>query len=162
MAGYVYRGDQPHTNKKGPEPKPANSELCGTRQGEWRHRYLGETQCDKCREVSNEARRKNYHDTKDQPRKHMRLATIEKIQQAEKLFANGASQTEVQRQTGMSRVTIRQYFPGQGWTKEQAGKHSAAKRKQKNAPVDNPSTPAGNRIETARPNKNGPAVATNN
>lgn len=130
MAGYVYKGTIHDAKPRlGPKPTPENPDICGTPKGIWRHRYNKEPQCPKCREAGNTERRNNYSKTKDQPRKHMRLATIEKIQKAEALFANGASQTEVQRRTGMSRVTIRQYFPGQGWTKEQAGKYSAAKRK---------------------------------
>lgn len=45
----------------------------------------------------------------------------ELLLQAEQLFADGASQTEVHRTTGMARETIRKYFPGRRWTYRQAG-----------------------------------------
>ena len=44
-----------------------------------------------------------------------------KLRQAEQLFADGASQTEVHRTTGISRGALRRYFPGHGWTYRQAG-----------------------------------------
>jgi len=37
------------------------------------------------------------------------------------LLADGASQREVTRTTGLSRMTIRKYFPGQGWTFKEGG-----------------------------------------
>lgn len=127
MAGYTYKGTQRDV-KPEPAPSPTRRGLCGTRQGEWKHRYLGEPQCDKCREAANADRRDNYHATKGQPPKLKRMATIEKLEQAKKLFENGASQQEVQRKTGMSRTTIRRYFPGQGWTHKQAAEYGNAKR----------------------------------
>ncbi|MGN7250079.1 hypothetical protein [Arthrobacter sp. SAFR-014] len=45
----------------------------------------------------------------------------EKMRQAEQLFADGASQTEVHRTTGINRGTLRKYFPGHGWSYRQAG-----------------------------------------
>lgn len=45
----------------------------------------------------------------------------EKLRQAEQLFADGASQHEVHRTTGINRGTLRKYFPGQRWTYRQAG-----------------------------------------
>jgi hypothetical protein len=117
MPGYVYRGkgfDAKPT--MGPKPTPVTPEMCGTPKGIWRHRYNKETLCPKCRDASNTARRANWQENKDQPRKYMRLATIEKLQKAEALFAKGATQAEVQRKTGMSRMTIRQYFPPGCWS----------------------------------------------
>lgn len=147
---YVYKGsDFDAKPTMGRKPAPPNSELCGTPKGIWRHRYNKEALCPKCRERSNTERMALYHENKDQPRKHMRLATIEKLQKAEALFAAGASQTEVQRKTGMSRMTIRQYFPGQGWTKEQTAEHNAA-RQRKNVAVDNPIQTAPIRISGTR------------
>jgi hypothetical protein len=162
MPGYVYRGnDFDATPKMGPAPTPEDPELCGTPQGIWRHRYNKEAPCPQCRERSNADRRANWEANKDQPRKHMRLETIEKLQKAEALFAKGASQSQVQRKTGLGRMTIRQYFPGQGWTKEQTAEHNAA-RQRRNTAVDNPIPPVPTKMETVRPKQNGPAVATNN
>lgn len=116
MPGYVYKGTQHEpTPKPGKKPGKFNPQLCGGNEGVWRHRYLKELNCDKCREFTNEQRRNSYHETKNQPPKAKRLATIEKLQKAEKLFASGASQWEVQRKLSMSRMTLRKYFPGQGW-----------------------------------------------
>lgn len=47
----------------------------------------------------------------------MKPETAEKLAQAEKLFAEGASQNQVHKITGMSRATVRQYFPDKGWLK---------------------------------------------
>jgi len=43
-------------------------------------------------------------------------ASPERLAQAARLLADGASQREVQRTTGLARETIRKYFPGKGWT----------------------------------------------
>lgn len=53
----------------------------------------------------------------------------ELVKQAERLLADGASQREVQRTTGMSRMTIRKYFPGKCWTFVQGGEFRALTRK---------------------------------
>lgn len=43
------------------------------------------------------------------------------LDRAEALFSDGASQREVTRTTGLSRMTLRKYFPGQGWTFKEGG-----------------------------------------
>lgn len=53
----------------------------------------------------------------------------ELIKQAKDLLADGASQREVQRTTGISRGTLRKYFPGQFWTQKQGGDFAALIRK---------------------------------
>jgi hypothetical protein len=45
----------------------------------------------------------------------------ERLEQARQLLADGASQREVQRTTGIARETLRKHFPGQGWTFVQGG-----------------------------------------
>lgn len=49
----------------------------------------------------------------------------EKLLQAGQLFADGASQKEVQRTTGIARETLRKHFPGQGWSFREGGKFRA-------------------------------------
>lgn len=58
-------------------------------------------------------------------------ATLEKLKQAEQLFAAGASQNQVRKQLGLSPSTIRQYLPGKGWTKAQGAQYTLAHRKRK-------------------------------
>lgn len=53
----------------------------------------------------------------------------ELLKQAEALLADGASQREVQRTTGLARETIRKHFPGKGWTQKQGGDFAALIRK---------------------------------
>lgn len=45
----------------------------------------------------------------------------ERLQQAANLFADGASQREVQRTTGLARETLRKNFPAAGWTFVEGG-----------------------------------------
>ncbi|MCO4257370.1 hypothetical protein [Pseudarthrobacter cellobiosi] len=45
----------------------------------------------------------------------------ERLQQAADLFADGASQREVQRTTGLARETLAKHFPGRGWTYKEGG-----------------------------------------
>lgn len=45
----------------------------------------------------------------------------ERLAQARALFDDGASQREVTRTTGISRMTLRKYFPSKGWTFVQGG-----------------------------------------
>lgn len=52
-----------------------------------------------------------------------------KMLQAAALFADGASQCEVHRSTGISRDTLRKYFPGQRWTYREGGQFRALTRK---------------------------------
>ncbi len=49
----------------------------------------------------------------------------EKLAQAARLLADGASQREVQRTTGLARETLRKHFPGAGWTFVEGGKFRA-------------------------------------
>lgn len=51
------------------------------------------------------------------------------MSQAAALFADGASQGEVQRTTGISRDTLRKYFPGQRWTYREGGQFRALTKK---------------------------------
>lgn len=50
----------------------------------------------------------------------------ERLKQAADLLADGASQREVQRTTGIARETLRKHFPGAGWTFVQGGEFRAA------------------------------------
>ena len=52
----------------------------------------------------------------------------ERLQQAARLIADGASQREVQRTTGLARETIRKHFPGKGWTFVEGGRFRALTR----------------------------------
>ncbi len=45
----------------------------------------------------------------------------ERLAQAARLLADGASQREVQRTTGIARETLRKHFPGKGWTFVEGG-----------------------------------------
>lgn len=45
----------------------------------------------------------------------------ERLQQAADLFADGASQREVQRTTGLAREILRRHFPAKGWTYKEGG-----------------------------------------
>lgn len=56
-------------------------------------------------------------------------ATPEQLQHAAQLLADGASQKETHRTTGISRTTLRKYFPGQAWTSAQSGEYAALVRK---------------------------------
>lgn len=51
------------------------------------------------------------------------------MNQAAALFADGASQGEVHRTTGISRDTLRKYFPGQRWTYTEGGQFRALTKK---------------------------------
>ena len=55
----------------------------------------------------------------------------ERLQQAARLIADGASQREVQRTTGLARETIRKHFPGKGWTFVEGGRFRALTRNEK-------------------------------
>lgn len=56
------------------------------------------------------------------PGLHMsRTIPPETLTQARNLFDDGASQSEIQRTTGLSRETLRKHFPGQGWTYQEGG-----------------------------------------
>lgn len=50
-----------------------------------------------------------------------RPPTPERLEQARQLLADGASQRETQRTTGIARETLRQHFPGHGWTYKDGG-----------------------------------------
>lgn len=50
-----------------------------------------------------------------------RPPTPERLEQARRLLADGASQRETQRTTGLARETLRKYFPGKGWTQKEGG-----------------------------------------
>lgn len=62
-------------------------------------------------------------------KKLKRPPSAELLNQAADLFNDGASQTEVQRTTGIARETLRKYFPGRGWTYRQAGEFRQTTRK---------------------------------
>lgn len=50
-----------------------------------------------------------------------RPPSTELLEQAGRLLADGASQREVQRTTGIARETLRKHFPGKGWTFVEGG-----------------------------------------
>lgn len=52
-------------------------------------------------------------------------ATQQELDAAAALFADGASQREVTRTTGIARETLRKHFPGQFWTYRDGGKFRA-------------------------------------
>jgi DNA invertase Pin-like site-specific DNA recombinase len=54
----------------------------------------------------------------------------ERLEHAARLIADGASQREVQRTTGLARETIRKHFPGKGWTFVEGGRFRALTRKE--------------------------------
>lgn len=58
-------------------------------------------------------------------KKLKRPPSAELLNTAADLLNDGASQREVCRTTGMSRMTIRKYFPGKGWTYVQDGEFRA-------------------------------------
>lgn len=135
MRFYVYGGTQfDAETKMGPVPEPVTPAICGSEKGLWKHRYHQEPRCDKCREFANAKRRANYHANKNKTPKTpaaptvRRLETIAKLEKAKKLFAAGASQHEVHRKTGLSRMTIRRHLPGNGWTLKQAAEYGNALR----------------------------------
>jgi hypothetical protein len=49
----------------------------------------------------------------------------DRLEQAARLLADGASQREVQRTTGLARETLRKHFPGAGWTFIEGGQFRA-------------------------------------
>lgn len=60
-----------------------------------------------------------------------RIIPTETLTQAERLFEDGASQSEIHRTTGLSRETLRKHFPGKGWTYRQGGEFRQLTRKEK-------------------------------
>ncbi|GGH93898.1 hypothetical protein ACFFGR_09425 [Arthrobacter liuii] len=60
-------------------------------------------------------------------------ATQAELNRSAELFADGASQTEVHRTTGLARETLRKNFPGQGWTYREAGSIGFLTRKTNHA-----------------------------
>lgn len=62
----------------------------------------------------------------------------ERLAQAARLFADGASQREVQRTTGIAYETLRKHFPGQGWTYRDGGNFRALTR---HSPIQLKGTP---------------------
>lgn len=54
-----------------------------------------------------------------------RLAPQELLDKAARLYEDGASQREITRTTGLSRMTLRKHFPGKGWTFIEGGKFRA-------------------------------------
>lgn len=57
--------------------------------------------------------------------KRRNRVTPEHLAQAGQLLADGASQCEVQRTTGIARETLRKHFPKQGWTYRMGGQFRA-------------------------------------
>jgi DNA invertase Pin-like site-specific DNA recombinase len=53
----------------------------------------------------------------------------ERLKRAADLLADGASQREVQRTTGLARETLRKHFPSSGWTFIQGGEFRALTKK---------------------------------
>jgi len=56
----------------------------------------------------------------------------ERLAQAGRLLADGASQREVQRTTGIARETLRKHFPRQGWSYVEGGRFRALTRNERN------------------------------
>lgn len=60
--------------------------------------------------------------------KRRNRVTAEHLAEAAKLLADGASQCEVQRTTGIARETLRKHFPNTGWTYRMGGEFRALTR----------------------------------
>lgn len=67
----------------------------------------------------------------NQYRNQWPAVTQERLDEAQALFADGASQAEVVRTTGLSRETLLKYLPKTTWSFSEAGKHSVAVRNAK-------------------------------
>lgn len=61
---------------------------------------------------------------------YTRADTQQKLQKAAQLFSEGLSQVQVSKQVGLTRKTIRQYFPGKVWTAKQAAEYGNARRRE--------------------------------
>jgi len=58
--------------------------------------------------------------------------TPEQLAHAARLLADGASQRETQRTTGIARETLRKHFPGAGWSYVDGGRFRALTRNERN------------------------------
>lgn len=110
--------------------RPKMRTVCGTYAGYKRHKRADENPCEMCFRGYSQYMR-DYRDRKLaalQPKEPERPSLEQRLQKAAELFADGTSQTEISRTLGMSRDTLRKYFPGQGWTYKQAGEFRALTR----------------------------------
>jgi len=92
--------------------RPTMRTICGTYPGYMRHKRSGEDSCEYC--LAGYAQYMRDYRERKKP-----------FEKAARLFAAGASQREVQRVTGLTRETLREHFPGQGWTRQQGGEFTA-------------------------------------
>jgi len=56
----------------------------------------------------------------------------ELLERAAQLLADGASQRETTRTTGIARETLRKHFPGNGWSYVEGGRFRALTRNERN------------------------------
>jgi len=142
---YVYKG-------KLKEPEPLAAPTCGTDYGYHQHGQLGTPACQPCKDAHAAAYRKwrrrptmsNSCGTYRGYMRHKRaeedaceyclagyaqyMRDYRRLAKAGQLLADGASQREVQRTTGLARETIRKHFPGKGWTFRQGGEFRALQK----------------------------------
>lgn len=58
-----------------------------------------------------------------------RPPTADELATAERMLDDGASVREVERTLGRTRNSLKRYLAGRGWTRSEAGKHSAMMRR---------------------------------
>lgn len=100
---------------------------CGTYAGYKRHKRGDENPCEMC--LSGYAQyMADYRDKRKQSLAPKPPTFQDRLDRAAQLFDDGVSQREVCRTTGLSRDTIRKYFPGKGWSFVQGGELAALNR----------------------------------
>jgi len=107
--------------------RPTMRIQCGTYAGYKRHKRADENPCEMCLRGYSKYMA-DYREKKQRATEPKPTAFEERIKRAAELFADGASQTEVVRTTGLCKETLRKYFPGQRWSFVEAGEYGAAVR----------------------------------